>query len=80
MLSDSPDPTGDMARPSIESARETASKTLAQLAIGAGLILDEYAERAAAIQQAATTTEIDALQKTGAAGGAPAPVYMAGFR
>jgi len=50
-----------MAQPSIESARETAIKRLGEDAIGGGLTLDEYAERAAAIQQAATTDELDAL-------------------
>jgi hypothetical protein len=79
-VGDSPtSPTGDMAQPSIESARETAFKTLAQLAIGGGLTLDEYAERAAVIQQAATTTEIDALRRPGRPAARP-PVYLAGFR
>jgi hypothetical protein len=63
------DPTGNVSGPSIESARETAFNALAQHAIADSLTLDEYAERAAAIQQAATTEEIDALQKMGAAGG-----------
>jgi len=56
---------------SLDSARQTALKGLAQLAIGGGLTLDEYSERAVAIQQAATTDELDALPKAGAAG-APA--------
>jgi len=56
---------------SLDSARQSALNGLAQLAAGGGLTLDEYAERAVAIQQAATTNEIDALQKAGAAG-APA--------
>ena len=56
---------------SLDSARQSALNGLAQLAAGGGLTLGEYAERAVAIQQAATTNEIDALQKAGAAG-APA--------
>ena len=64
-------PTGDVSQPSVDSARETAFKTLAQQAIGGALTLDEYAERAVAIQQAATTDEIDAIQAQRAAG-APA--------
>jgi hypothetical protein len=56
---------------SLDSARQSALNGLAQLAAGGGLTLDEYAERAVAIQQAATTDEIDALQKAGAPG-APA--------
>jgi hypothetical protein len=72
MLSDSSSGlAGDMAQPSVESARETAFKGLARQAVGGGLTLGEYAERAAAIQAAATTDEIDALRKAGAAG-APA--------
>jgi len=71
-MSDSPSgPAGSMAQPSIESARDTAFKRLARQAVDGGLTLDEYAERAVAVQQAATTSEIDALQKAGAAG-APA--------
>lgn len=45
-----------MVQPSIESARETAFEGLAQEVIGGTLTLDEYAERAVAIRQAATTT------------------------
>jgi hypothetical protein len=72
MMSDSRSgPGDDMAQPSIESARDTAFKKLAQLAIRGGSTLDEYAERAVAIQQAASTHEIDAIQTAGAAG-APA--------
>ena len=56
---------------SIDSARQSALKGLAQLAVGGRLTLGEYAERAVAIQQAATTDELDALQKAAAAG-APA--------
>jgi DUF1707 SHOCT-like domain len=47
--------------PSIESVREAAFKGLARQAIAGGLTLDEYAERAAATQQAATAQELDAL-------------------
>jgi hypothetical protein len=62
MVSDSPtDPVRGIAQPSIESARETAFRTLAQLAVGGGLTLDEYAERTVAMQQAATNGEIDAI-------------------
>jgi hypothetical protein len=64
-------PAGDTAQPSIESARQTAFKELSQQTIGGGVTLDEYAERAVAIQGAATTDELDALQKAEAAG-APA--------
>ena len=68
-MSDSPSgPAGDTAPPSVESARETALTRLAQQAVGGSLTLDEYAERAVAIQQAASTDELDAVQKAGAAG------------
>lgn len=71
-MSDPPSaPTGNVEQPSIESAREMAFQRLAQQTIGGGLTLGEYAQRAVAIQQAATTHEIDALQKAAAAG-APA--------
>jgi len=71
-MSDSPSgPAGDMPQRSAESARETAFKALAQQAVDGGLTLGEYAERAVAIQQAATIDEIDAIQKATAAG-APA--------
>ncbi len=56
----STNPPNDVAQPSIESAQEAAAKRLAEHVIGGGLTLDEYAERAAAIQQAATAEEIDA--------------------
>jgi len=72
MLSDSPSrPTSNTAQPSVASARETAFSGLAQQVVGGGLTLVEYAERAVAILQAATTNEIDAMQKAEAAG-APA--------
>jgi hypothetical protein len=47
------------AQLSIEAARETAARSLAQRATG-GLTLDEYAERAMAVEDAATTEELDA--------------------
>ena len=74
-MSDPPTgPTGNAAQPSIESARETAFKRLAQQAIGGSLTLNEYAERAAAIQQAATHDELDAVAQGAPweAAGAPA--------
>jgi hypothetical protein len=71
-VSDPPSgPTGNVGQPSVESARETAFKALARQAVDGGFTLGEYAERAVAIQQAATTDEIDAIQKAAAAG-APA--------
>jgi DUF1707 SHOCT-like domain len=51
----------DVPQPSTGSARETAFKGLARQTIGGGLTLDEYAERAAAAQRAATAEELDAL-------------------
>ena len=61
-MSDPPSaPTGNVEQPSIESAREMAFQRLAQQAIGGGLTLNEYAERAIAIQQAATHDELDAV-------------------
>jgi len=51
----------DVLEGSIESAREAAFEGLARQAIGGGSTLDEYAERAAATQQAATAQELDAL-------------------
>jgi hypothetical protein len=53
---------------SLDSARETASKGLARLAVGGDLTLGEYADRADAIQQAATTDELDALPQARAPG------------
>ena len=53
---------------SLDPARETALKGLAQLAIGDDLTLGECADRADAIQQAATTDELDALPQARAAG------------
>jgi hypothetical protein len=53
---------------SLDSARETALKALARLAVGGDLTLGEYADRADAIQQAATIDELDALPQAGTAG------------
>ena len=50
----------DAMQPGVESAREAAASDLAQGAVGGNLTLGEYAERAAAIEQAATVDEIDA--------------------
>ena len=48
---------------SVGSARETAVRDLTQGAVGGNLTLGEYAERAAAIEEAATADEIhDAVQ------------------
>jgi hypothetical protein len=63
---------GAGAQPSVDSARQAALKGLSQLAIGDGLTLDEYAERAAAMQQAATIDELGALQKKAGPAGASA--------
>jgi hypothetical protein len=49
-----------VARPSVETARETAVNALAQQASSGGLTLDEYAERAVALEQAATVEELHA--------------------
>jgi len=57
----STNPTNDVSQPATESAREAAFNGLAEHVIGGGMTLDEYAERAFAIQQAATTDELDAL-------------------
>jgi hypothetical protein len=71
-MTDSPSgPAGDMAQPSVESARVTAFKALARQTVEGGLTLGDYAEHAVAIQQAVTTDEIDAIQRAPAAG-APA--------
>jgi hypothetical protein len=55
------DPANDATQPSVESARATAVRGLAQHAVNGGLTLDEYAERAVAVEEAATATEIDAV-------------------
>jgi len=69
MVTGSPsDPADGMAQQSGQRARETAFNALAGRAVGGGLTLDEYAERAVAIQQAATTHEIDAIEKEPGAG------------
>jgi len=48
---------------SIESARETAVRRLAQHATSGSLTLDEYAERAFAVEQAASVEELDAVAR-----------------
>jgi hypothetical protein len=50
----------DLARPPVEIARQTAFNDLARQASGGGLTLDEYAERAIALEQAATIEELEA--------------------
>jgi hypothetical protein len=73
-MSDSPSgPAGNVEQPSIESARATAFRRLAQETTGGGLTLDEYAERAVAIQQAATQDELDAVLQAAPPGAAGAP-------
>jgi DUF1707 SHOCT-like domain len=49
-----------VAKLSVEPARETAVNDLARQATGGGLTLDEYAERAVAVEQAATAEELEA--------------------
>lgn len=49
-----------VARGSVESARETAVNDLARQATSAGVTLDEYAERAVAVEQAASVEELEA--------------------
>jgi hypothetical protein len=49
-----------VARVSLESARERAVNDLAQEPSSDGLTLDEYAERAVAVEQAATVEELEA--------------------
>jgi Cell wall-active antibiotics response 4TMS YvqF len=62
-----------MAESSIEPARQAAARALAQQAI-AGLALDEFAERANALQRAATADELGAAVRglPGEAVGVPA--------
>jgi len=55
------DHTNDAPKPSIESVRGKAFNGLARQASGGGLALDQYAQRAAANQQAATAEELNAL-------------------
>lgn len=50
----------DAAQPPVETARATAARSLAQHASSGGLTFDEYAERAVALEQAATSEELDA--------------------
>ena len=60
-MSDAPEQgANDVPGPSVESARETAVKDLAQHATSGTLTLDEYAERAVAVEQAATVEELNA--------------------
>jgi len=68
------DDPNDATQPSSEYTRETAVRGLGHRATSGSLTLDEYAERAAAIQQAATTEELDALLRElpEEAAGAPA--------
>ncbi len=54
------DNPNDATQPSIESARETAVRGLAQRATSGSLTLDEYAERVLAVEQAASAEELDA--------------------
>jgi hypothetical protein len=48
-----------VAERSVESAREAAVRALAERAISGGLTLDEYTERAAAVERATTVDELD---------------------
>jgi hypothetical protein len=68
------DDPNDATQPSIESARETAVRALAHRAVSGSVTLDEYAERALAVQQAASMEELDAalLGTPEEAAGAPA--------
>jgi hypothetical protein len=68
------DNPNDATQPSIESARETAVRGLAQRATSGSLTLDEYAERALAVRQAASAEELDValLGLPEEAAGAPA--------
>lgn len=49
-----------VAQAPVENARETAVNDLARQASSGGLTLDEYAERAVALEQAATVEELNA--------------------
>jgi len=55
------DDLNEAGQPSIDPARQAAARELAQNATGGGLTLDEYAERAAALEQAATPAELEAV-------------------
>jgi len=55
------DGPNDATQPPIESTREAAARRLAQHAISGSLTLEEYAERAFALQRAATPQDADAL-------------------
>jgi len=68
-----------VARPSVETARETAVNDLAQQASSGGLTLDEYAERAVALEQAATVEELHAAVR-GLPGKNPAVTSARGAR
>jgi hypothetical protein len=50
----------DAMQPPIEPARETSARGLAQRATVGSLTLDEYAERARAVEQAGSTEELEA--------------------
>ena len=55
-----PEHRHEVAQLPLESARETAVNELAQQATSTHLTLDEYAERAVAVEQAASVDELDA--------------------
>jgi hypothetical protein len=50
----------DVSGPRVEAVRQAAFDDLAQLARSGGLTLDEYAERAVVVEQAATVDELNA--------------------
>jgi len=54
------DPAHDVTQRSVDVARERAVRGLAQHAVSGRLTLEEYAERAVAVAQAATADEVDA--------------------
>jgi hypothetical protein len=53
-------PVSDVAQQSVASARAAAVTQLAERSVHQGLTLDEYAERAAAVEQAASVEELEA--------------------
>ena len=77
--------SNDVPESSIESARETAVKGLAEHAASGSLTLDEYAERAVAVERAATVEELNAVvlglpeESAGVAPGRPARWLVAVF-
>jgi hypothetical protein len=60
-MTDNAEQSGEASQRTVDAVRQEASKRLASQASSGGMTLDEYAERAIAIEQAATQDEIESV-------------------